>query len=177
MARILRRLPFGSRTIEFRDEIIRTRLDQIIVWVSIDSPRSPSWNPVNPRFPAILDSGNSHILLMTRQQAIVWTGFNPEYFEQQKTIRLGNLLIPQRRANLWLHPNRFGQRDEFSTLPPFLLNCPNGIVICEDDNPQAPRLPLLGLRALVQNRLILTIDGGRKHVHLRTAFPWWWPFE
>jgi hypothetical protein len=176
MAHILRRLPFGQRTIAFREQTFRTREDQIIVWVSVDMPDSSIWNPANARFPAILDSGNSHNLLLTRQQTIQWTGFHPESFDRQKAIRLGATTIPQLRANVWLHSNQLGKRDVFSAQPPFLLNCPNGIVICADDHPQAPRLPLLGLRALVRNELVLTIDGAQKCVHLGTSSPWWWPF-
>jgi hypothetical protein len=33
-------------------------------------------------------------------------------------------------------------------------------------DPFAPRLPLLGVRALVKNQLRITIDGGRKEVSL-----------
>jgi hypothetical protein len=52
-----------------------------------------------------------------------------------------------------------------------------GISVVPDDSPLAPRLPLLGLRAIIHNGLKLTIDGERAEVSLRTGgwgiFPPW----
>lgn len=42
-----------------------------------------------------------------------------------------------------------------------------GILVFEEGSPDAPRLPLLGLRAIVANRLRLVIDGRRGVVTLR----------
>jgi hypothetical protein len=38
-----------------------------------------------------------------------------------------------------------------------------------------PRLPILGLRALTDNDLILIVNGHRREATLRTAYRWW-PF-
>ena len=46
-----------------------------------------------------------------------------------------------------------------------------GIATYPADGSDYPRLPLLGLRAILKNRLKLTIDGKRKHVSLRS--PLW----
>jgi hypothetical protein len=49
---------------------------------------------------------------------------------------------------------------------PHVLNFREGIAIYPDDI--GPRLPVLGLRALTQNRLHLTLDPERLRVDLRT---------
>jgi hypothetical protein len=41
-----------------------------------------------------------------------------------------------------------------------------GIAIYPDDGSNYPRLPLLGLRAIIKNNLKLVIDGKRKYVSL-----------
>lgn len=43
---------------------------------------------------------------------------------------------------------------------------PEGIALHVPGDPGAPRLPLLGLRALVDNRLRAIIDGSRRHVSI-----------
>ena len=48
----------------------------------------------------------------------------------------------------------------------FALEMPQGISLMPDDF--APRLPLIGLRTLVSNKLRLKIDGERRHVTLKT---------
>jgi hypothetical protein len=52
--------------------------------------------------------------------------------------------------------------------PPFLVKLDRGVTVYPDEA-QFPRLPLLGLRALVRNRLHLTLDAERCVVHLRTS--------
>jgi hypothetical protein len=49
---------------------------------------------------------------------------------------------------------------------PFLLALEEGIAIYPDDGSNYPRLPLLGLRAIIKNNLKLVIDGKRKQVTL-----------
>ena len=48
---------------------------------------------------------------------------------------------------------------------------PDGIAIYPSDDADYPRLPLLGLRAILKNNLKLIIDGQRKHASLRS--PLW----
>ena len=48
----------------------------------------------------------------------------------------------------------------------YLLEMPQGISVFKDG--EAPRLPLLGLRTIVANRLRLVIDGFQREVTLKT---------
>jgi hypothetical protein len=75
-------------------------------------------------------------------------------------------------ANLWIHANIPGARDQFAGKAPFLLELHRGIGICEDAD-LYPRLPLLGARALRQGHLQLAIDYGRCQVSLWTPRRWW----
>jgi len=51
-----------------------------------------------------------------------------------------------------------------------LLDMPQGIYVLLDED--APRLPLIGLRTIVANRLQLVIDGKRREVTLSTFERW-----
>src|SRR5205823_6456833 len=65
--------------------------------------------------------------------------------------------VPLLKAHLWVHRNRPGTAD---LLPaPFRLPVPEGISVYPTGTPGAPRLPLLGPRGPVRNRLRLVIDG------------------
>jgi hypothetical protein len=46
-----------------------------------------------------------------------------------------------------------------------------GIAVIPDDLPIAPRLPLLGIKAILGNGLRLMIDGKRRHVTLKKGWP------
>ena len=50
---------------------------------------------------------------------------------------------------------------------PYELSLREGIIIYPRGNPLGPRLPLLGLRALVQNNLEMVIDGQRRELTIR----------
>jgi hypothetical protein len=60
-----------------------------------------------------------------------------------------------------------GTRDEFNGAAPMLLPLDLGIAVYPGEV-QFPRLPLLGLRALVQTKLHFTMDPERCTVDLRT---------
>ncbi|HJZ55100.1 MAG TPA: hypothetical protein VKE74_09090 [Gemmataceae bacterium] len=50
----------------------------------------------------------------------------------------------------------------------------HGIAVYPGD--EHPRLPILGLRAVAENKLLLNVSGSRREATLRTAVRWWWPF-
>ena len=51
-----------------------------------------------------------------------------------------------------------------------MLRLEEGIIVYPADGSDHPRLPLLGLRAIMDNNLKLIIDGQWKHVSLRSPF-------
>ena len=62
-------------------------------------------------------------------------------------------------------------RDRLAGILPHMLAAPRGIAIYPDGD--FPRLPILGLRAIAENGLILKADGRRREATLKTAWKWW----
>lgn len=176
MRRILNQLPITRDPVVVRRESLRVKDPQIIVWLSVDVEGPDRWNPSIPRIPAILDTGNTQNLFVRESHLHRWAGTHPASLALIRSSRLGGRSFDLRRANVCLHANQPGERDKFARRVPFFLSFEDGIAVCPDDHPLAPRLPLLGLRSLVSNRLTLAIDGARGEVSLRTARRWWWPF-
>lgn len=156
--RILDRLPiYDEPTIlQVQDDVLQVWRNQIIVWLSIhDASRV---------FPAVLDTGHSHNLALGRRQFDRWCGAALPLIGRAK---VGRDIIPQYRAAVRLHKNVAGRHrlDGES----YALVMDQGISIIPDESGAAPRLPLLGLRAVVDNGLNLAIDGKRRRVTLKTA--------
>ena len=87
-------------------------------------------------------------------------------------MRAHDRRIPLHAANVWLHPNRRGKRDEFSGAAPFLLEIQGGIGIC-DDNELYPRLPLLGPLAFRPSGMEVCIDHAKYLINARTPRRFW----
>jgi hypothetical protein len=177
VGKILRDLPFSAAdsVATVGRERVRVKAHQIIVWVSVNM--HGVLDPGNaPRFPAILDTGHTHYFSIQEQHLINWAGIRPQLLHVLGSLREGGRRVPLRAAHLWIHPNRRGKRDEFTNEPPVRLEFARGIAVYPDDGSNFPRLPLLGLRALAENALHLTIDGRKRSVSLRTAGAWW-PFS
>jgi hypothetical protein len=156
-----------------RGEVVTAHSFQVVVWVSVTPEDWTELPPGTPRLPAILDTGHSHNFSIPDRQLRLWAGIVPPALPLLRNVRINRVNVPLRAASLWLHPNRSGQRDRFTASPPFRLQLPRGIAIYPPDTPGEPRLPLLGLRALVLNNLHLTIDGQNRRVTLRTLRRFW----
>jgi hypothetical protein len=165
--KILDRLPIPmTRTPVFVGaESVHLKEAEIIVWISLAPAKAVTWNPTTPRFPAILDTGNTHNFAIQEQHLIRWAGIRPEMVRLLGHIRHAGQRIPLRAINLWLHRNEPGQ-SAVSTSQ-HLLVLPRGIAVYPD-GVNYPRLPLVGFRAILSNSLHLAIDGEQKVVNLRT---------
>jgi hypothetical protein len=64
-------------------------------------------------------------------------------------------------------------RDEFAQASPYSLELGGGIAVFPDTMPIAPRLPLVGVRGLVQAKLHLSLDGRNCRVSIRTKKRFW----
>jgi len=175
--KILDRLPYSHEpvTLAVRGDAVKVKPYQIVVWVSISVEGLPAWDPRTPRFPAILDTGHNHNFAIGRSQLLRWTGLDPRLLAPRGTIRDKGQRLPLHAADLWLFPNRPGFPDVRVDAEPYRLRVEDGIAIYPDAS--APRLPLLGLRALTLSRLRTVIDGDRVQASIGTALPWWWPFS
>src|SRR5438309_1301537 len=104
--RLLDRSPFPKDPSEvaFRDERIRVRADQIILWMSITIKRVTSPDPAAVPFPVILDTGHSHTFSIRERHLVDWAGLRAEALALLGTARDRDQRVPFRAANLWIHP-------------------------------------------------------------------------
>ena len=176
MPAILRKLPFYDHptTAQVGGRSVAVKRDQIVVWVSLSEIGLRQLDPLTPRFPTILDTGCNHSFVIRERHLLDWTGIPPGVLRRLASTRLHGKPVGQFAANVWLHPNRPGHRDEFSGQPPLLLETNQGIAVVHDtESDNHPRLPLLGLPALRWNHLHMSLDGDRSLITIRTPRRFW----
>ena len=127
-------------------------------------------HPASLRLPAILDIGCNHNLVIRRDHLTAWSALHPDGLRQLRRTRIHGRVGVEAAANVWVHANRPYRRDDLAGKPPYLLECPEGIVVtpgAPDDD--YPRLPILGLRALRWAKLQVHIDCRTCRLTMRTA--------
>jgi hypothetical protein len=156
--------------VDVNRQVVQVLPHQIIVWVSL-SPRDVlALDASTPRFPAVLDTGNSYGFAITEKHLEEWSGLTRPALQQIGTVNINRSSVPRLVAAVWLHSNKKGERDVISRRPPFRLDLRDGIAVFPSTSGiPAPRLPILGLRAIDENKLHCTIHGGRLRVTLRTS--------
>jgi hypothetical protein len=135
------RLAVGEETVEIKPY-------QVVVWVGISARDLLEWDPRTPKFPALLDPGNNHNFSIKEEHLLRWAGIQPKLLEEQRWLQDKGTKVPLRAAALWLHAEA-----------PFRLTMAEGIAVYPE---HGPRLPLLGLRALTQNKLRAIFAGIRE---------------
>jgi hypothetical protein len=168
--RILDRLPIAEarREVEVGGRRVKLRPYQIVIQVSILDTHE--WDSRAPIFPALVDSGNNLNFSIQAAHLTRWAGIHPRSLKHRGSVREGDRFPSLHTAGVWIHRNEPGRRD-LRGAPPYPLQLPEGIAIYPSDESDYPRLPLLGLRAILKNNLKLIMDGKRKHVSLRS--PLW----
>lgn len=121
----------------------------------------------------ILDTGYTHSFSIQERHLIEWAGFHSDMLSVVGSIRERDQRVLLREANIWVHPNVRGVRDRLADRSPCLVEAKRGIAVYPAGD--FPRLPILGLRAIAENSLILKIDGPKRAVTLRTPYSFW-PF-
>jgi hypothetical protein len=166
---LIRDLPFfdTETTAAAPNEAMTVRAYQVVVWMSLSARDVPEADA--PRFPTIIDPATNHNFLIQEDHLERWANLSLPSLLPLGQAYLGNRALPLMRVSAWIHANRPGTRDEFVARPPFRLEMPKGMIVAPRGVSTAARLPLLGLRAIVSNRLLLTIDGARLRVALRTV--------
>jgi hypothetical protein len=172
---ILRKLPYletrSTVAIRNREEPIKPH--QIVLWVSLAEIEQREFSRDTPRFPAILDTGFSHNFAIREDHLIRFAGIRPAYLRKIGDIRVNNTAASLHQADVWLHRNQPGKRDAVSNTPPFCLELGHGVIVYPAGAPDAPRLPVLGLRSMKWAGLHLAIDCERCQVGLRTPWRLW----
>jgi hypothetical protein len=141
--------------------------------MSLAESEQREFTTATPRFPAVLDTGFSHNFGIREEHLIRWAGVQPGYLPKIGNVRVNNATASLHRADVWLHRNQPGKRDELGNGPPFFLELNHEIVVYPAGTLNAPRLPVLGLRGLKWARLHLCIDSEHRRVWLRTPRRFW----
>lgn len=99
-------------------------------------------NHISGTFPAVLDTGHSHNFSISESLLRAWTGLS---LPSARTTQVNGIPVPLALADIEVEGHR--------------LRLPDGIAVFPKGHPGITRLPLVGLRALVQNRLKVLIEG------------------
>jgi len=168
--KILDQLPYSTEPpppVVVRGQSLPVKPHQIIVWVSV-GVANLEWDARTPAFPAILDTGNTFTFSIFQSQLVLWAGMQPQLLRRLGAIREGGRHYLRHEADVWLHLNAPGRQDRRTDRAPLRLTLEKGIAVYPDAGSAPSHLPLLGLQALTENDLHLTIDGQRRLVWLRT---------
>ena len=172
--KILDRLPITNErtSLRFGGRWISALPEQIVVWMSVHLPGVLEPEQDTPRFPALLDTGNNFGFSMQERHLRDWAGIAPGLLEYLGDIEVNGQVVELRKATVWLNPNVPGRRDAAVDRRPFRLRMSVGIAVYTPDaDPPGPRLPLLGLPALLDSGLDCWIDPDRLHVTVQS--PTW----
>lgn len=144
-------IPEAPTTVETPTGPVLVRPNQIVV-----SVRLVVGDNLSPVFPAVLDTGHSHNFSITGDQLRDWGHMS---LQSHRLIRVNGIPVPVSEADLEIAGVR--------------LQLPEGIAVFPKGHPGVPRLPLIGLRALVRNGLRVVIDGrGKQATISRPWRPW-----
>jgi hypothetical protein len=169
--KILDRLPIPEdrTSLRFGDRYVTIHANQILVWVSVhlSGVLVPERNI--PRFPALLDTGNNFGFSVQDRQLREWAGIDPGLLKVRGNVAIEGKVVARREATVWLYPNVPGRQDTPGGGPPFRLAMSKGIAVyTQDAVPPGPRLPLLGLPALLENHLDFWLDPERRHITIQS---------
>jgi hypothetical protein len=169
--KILDRLPIAENrtSLRFGDKYATVHRIQVLIWVSVQLAGALEPEENIPRFPALLDTGNNFDFSMQDRQLREWAGIDPALLVVLGDIEINGQLVKRREATVWLYPNIPGQQEVASGRPPLRLRMAKGIAVyTQKAVPPAPRLPLLGLPAFLDNDLDWWLDPERRHITVQS---------
>ena len=105
---------------------------------------------------------------MKQEHLESWAGVRADSLRRTGTIEINKRRQVVRVAELAIFRNAPGERDVLRL--PFVLKLPRGLAVYAKNDATAPRLPLLGLRTLVHNRLTATIDASRMRLSIHSRW-------
>ena len=170
MATILSSLPYSSRPLIVRgQEWRRPSPHQIFIWVSITQTGIDRKDfPANAdAFPALLDTGCSLEFLISEEQLRICAQVQRSVFPYVRDRLVNGNAVPFYEADIWIHCNQPGQRDEFlPDVGPFPLRIRSGVGIYKPSSPASNQPPLVGLQALNHAKAVLVIDSENRTISL-----------
>jgi hypothetical protein len=169
--KILDRVPISEQrtSLQFGDKYVTVHRNQILVWVSVHLAGALEPESNIPRFPALLDTGNNFAFSLPDRLLREWAGIEASLLVSSGDAEINGQVVTCRRAAVWLYPNRPGRQEIASDRPPFRLEMSKGIAVYPPDAiPPAPRLPLLGIPALLDNDLDWWLDPERRLITVQS---------
>src|SRR5262249_22526555 len=120
--------------------------------------------------PAILDTGFNRTLEIDESHPVRWAGLRKEHLELAAKDRFHEgRKYDLCEANIWLHRTPYaGPRTPPAGSPLLLENSRQVRIMAPTGRPN-PRLPLLGLMALVKNYLQVLIDGEHSRFRIKRS--------
>jgi hypothetical protein len=137
------------------------RPPKIIVGLSVTLPSEDEALPQTAVIlPAVLDTGVNRTLEIDEWHLLRWAGIHKEHLGTvaKDKVRDGRK-YDLREANVWLHRTPYEGPTAPRTKSPILLEASTQIRVMATVGKPNPRLPLLGLDALIENKLQLRING------------------
>jgi hypothetical protein len=145
---------------------IPVKRPKIIVGMSITPASVYAFPTSSLVFPAILDLGCNQGLEIDERHLFCWNGTRKKLFDRVKRhppTKPGERGYDYRTANIWLHLEPYTSPRFKGQKMPFLLTCSDEIVVMDASTTEPdPRFPLLGLKAIKDNKLIISVDGASK---------------
>lgn len=168
MTWIVNRCPFFEKETQVAvpDGSIVVRPYQMVLWVSLQVRET-----ISRPFPAVFDTGHSHNFSLRTEHLEKWAGVKTSDVPRIGAAKVNERPVALVRATVLLHRNVRGARDELRG-EPWPLEITEGIALHERGDPFAPRLPILGLRAIVKAGLRAVTDGAK--CQLSVGKPWIW---
>jgi hypothetical protein len=172
---ILRRLPISEQATTLSvpgGPVLSGKPFQVIFWVSVTAPGLPACPPGARRFPVVLDTGFNDNFLIQQQHFAAWAGLSVQELDALGFLSVYGQRAPLLDADVWVYRNVPGRRDQWTSEPPFRLELDCGVAVAPASL-GAPRLPLLGVRALRRNALLFFLDGSQGLAWVRTRRRFW----
>jgi hypothetical protein len=182
----VRALPFSDtlRVLNVHGVTVNVFAYEAIVWVSVTRAEVAALPADAPRFPAVVDTGNTVALNIQEDQLTAWSvprlrAADLPLASPPRRVHdaSGNVaVLPRRQAKVWLHAY-----PEDTGLAPLDLMAAGGILVYEraqssGEQPggvrvTGPHLPLLGARGLFPTGLSVLVDYRRLEVTIGTEGP------
>jgi hypothetical protein len=165
---ILRGSFFRNPEIEVLSGRIDLRPPKIIVGISLTTVEEERAFPRGVlTLPAILDTGFNRILEIDEWHLVRWAGLRKEYLELTAKDRLHEgRKYDLCEANIWLHRTPYEGPRRPPARSPLLLEGSRQVRVMAAMGQPNPRLPLLGLTALIANNLQVLIDGENRRFRI-----------
>ncbi len=159
---------------------IDLRPPKIVVGVSLNPVSEGESFPQGlPTLPVILDTGFNRTFEIDEWHLVRWAGLHKEHLATTEKVKSHEgRKYELCQANIWLHRTPYEGPQTPRVRPPILLKHSRQVRVMATIGKPDPRLPLLGLTALIRNHLQVAIDGEnarfRIYRSLRSSLSVWY---